>query len=87
MRINSIQTFNFRAQSLPQASQTKKLSPMRDGLNTAGLWFGFGVALDLLSRKIHFAKSPFKNSLALNGVIGAAAGLVVWIQDLKNNKT
>lgn len=82
MKIQRIQNCNFGAQTPKKTPQTKVLSPVRDGLNTAGLWFGFGVALDLLSRKVRFAKSPFKNSLALNGIIGGAAGLVVWLQDL-----
>ena len=51
-------------------------------LNTAGIWFGFGVGLDLVSRKLSFFKSPMKNSLLINGVIGTTAGAVTGYKEL-----
>ena len=66
MRIQAVTPIvNFRAQNSRRTIQNNKsVTPVRDGLNTAGAWFGFGVGLDLLSRKIQFSKSPFKNSIA-----------------------
>lgn len=61
--------------------QTKApVSAMHEGLSTAGAWFGFGIVLDFVSRKITFFKSPFKNSLAMNGVIGAGAGIITGLK-------
>ncbi len=67
-----------------KSSLTKKnkVSPMNDGLVTAGSWFGFGVALDLISRKCQFSKSPFKNSLAINSILGVGAGIYTGIKSL-----
>ncbi len=70
-----------------QPTFTKKhlaASPVYQGLNTAGAWFSFGVGLDYVSRKVTFSKSPLKNSIALNGIIGAAAGLVTGYKVLRN---
>ena len=66
------------AGSVPQSK-----TPLVDGLNTFGLWFAFGVGLDLVSKKCQFSKSPMKNSLAINGLIGAAAGLFAFYHDNK----
>lgn len=60
-------------------------TPLADGLSTFGAWFSFGVGLDLVSRKCQFSKSPMKNSLAINGLIGAAAGLFAFYHDKKNS--
>lgn len=72
----------------PQAN--KKPRVIQDSLSTVLSWFGFGVVLDLISRKITFSKSPLKNSVALNGVIGLSAGLITCGKDIyvnrKNNK-
>ncbi len=85
MRIQNIQhksAIYFRAaNSRPAAA--KKVNPMKDGLTTAGAWFGFGVALDLVSRKLQFSKSPMKNSLAVNGLIGSGAGIVTGIMCMR----
>ena len=59
---------------------------MHDSLTTAGAWFGFGVGLDLVSRKCRFSKSPLKNSLALNGIIGAAAGIFVLFKGIHDKR-
>lgn len=89
MKISSVQNriyaAGFRAQN-PQIAtpKTKSVSPLNNGLNTAGVWFGFGIVLDLLSRKIKFSQSPLKNSFALNGIIGAGAGIVAAVQSWKN---
>lgn len=63
---------------------TNPSSPVSQGVNTAGAWFGFGVALDYVSRKLSFFKSPMKNSLAINGTIGAAAGLYTGYKALNH---
>ena len=60
--------------------------PVHEGLTTAGAWFGFGVGLDFVSRKFHLSKSPTKNSLALNGLVGSAAGLFTAWQ-VSHNKS
>lgn len=83
MKLNSITytntPVNFRAQK-ENAKHNKNVNfsrrPIQQGINTAGAWFGFGVALDFVTKKINFFKSPLKNSIAVNGIIAAAAGLV-----------
>lgn len=90
MKIQTITPIiNFNAQNSKRTIQnnSKTNSPIRDGVSTAGAWFGFGVGLDFLSRKFQFSKSPFKNSLALNTLLGTGAGTFVFIQDKykKNN--
>ena len=57
-------------------------APMQDGLSTAGAWFGFGVGLDLISRKFPLSKSPTKNSIMTNGIIAGIAGLFTLLHDL-----
>lgn len=64
----------------PQQAPSHQVSAMHEALSTAGAWFGFGVVLDFLSRRITFFKSPFKNSVAMNGVIGAGAGLITGVK-------
>ena len=85
MRVQKIDNFshkvNFCAQKNKKNPLTKMSAPMQDGLNTAGAWFGFGVALDFVSRKCHFFKSPLKNSIAMNGLIGLGAGAITCAKD------
>lgn len=87
MRIQSINyilpkpVFGAQKSRMPQASHT----PMSDGLSTAGAWFGFGVVLDFVSRKCRFSKSPLKNSIALNGIIGLGAGAVTGVKEFYNH--
>ncbi len=86
MRIQNIQNtqrLHFCAANSKSAMQKQAVNPMKDGLTTAGAWFGFGVALDLVSRKMQFFKSPMKNSLAVNGIIGGSAGIVTGIMGLR----
>lgn len=89
MRINSITPcVYFRAKNQNVKNNQKQTgNPINNGLSSAGAWFGFGVGLDFLSRKISFSKSPFKNSLAVNGIISAAAGTAAGVSALhkKNN--
>ena len=72
----------------PQASKEPRI--IHDSLSTVLSWFGFGVILDLISRKITFSKSPLKNSVALNGAIGLGAGVITCGKDIyvrrKNSK-
>lgn len=88
MRIQAVTPIvNFRAQNSRRTIQNNKSgTSIRDGLNTAGAWFGFGVGLDLLSRKVQFSKSPLKNSLALNSLISAGAGTFAFVQNKNKNK-
>lgn len=102
MRIHSItypaayKCTSFAASNLvkqnnkPKPQASKKPHIIQDSLSTVLSWFGFGVVLDLISRKITFSKSPLKNSVALNGVIGLSAGLITCGKDIyvnrKNNK-
>ena len=92
MRIQSIQNYPCsqicyaRKTKVAQNSMittTKPKTPLLDGLSTFGAWFGFGVGLDIISRKCQFSKSPMKNSLAINGLIGTIAGLFAFWQDKK----
>lgn len=69
-------SFSGRTQSKSKTqSAAVQVNPLSQGINTASAWFGFGVALDYVSRKFSFFKSPMKNSLVINGTIGAAAGV------------
>ena len=79
MRIQNIQNTPKLYFCAAKSKPAKNVNPMQEGLTTAGAWFGFGVALDLLSRKIRFSQSPMKNSLALNGVIGGSAGVITGV--------
>lgn len=81
MRIQNIQNLSYCA-SNPRKVAQKNVNPMKDGLTTAGAWFAFGVGLDLVSRKLQFSKSPIKNSLAINGIIGGGAGLFTGLMGL-----
>ncbi len=65
----------------------KNANPIQEGVSTAGAWFAFGVALDFLSRKVTFSKSPMKNSLAMNGTIGACAGIFSWYKAMSNKNS
>ena len=56
-----------------------------EALKTAGAWFGFGVGLDLVSRKFPLSKSPTKNSILTNGVIAAIAGIYTLIHGIYSN--
>lgn len=65
----------------------EKRSPIYQGANTAGAWFGFGVVFDFILRKCpQFFKSPVKNSLFINGVIGALAGTCTLVKTSLDNK-
>lgn len=64
----------------------KQPSPIEDGAKTAFAWFGFGVVLDAISRKFRFFKSPFKNSLFMNSVIGLGAGFATGFKTFVNQK-
>lgn len=58
-----------------------------DSLTTAGSWFGFGVVLDIIARRFVFFKSPTKNSITVNGIIGVGAGVLTCCNRLihRNN--
>ncbi len=85
MRVQRIQNIspkvNFGVQK-KNTNPTHSISaPMHDGLSTAGAWFGFGVVLDFVSRKCHFFKSPVKNSIVMNGLIGIGAGVITCTKE------
>lgn len=85
MRVQKVNNFSHRVNFCAQKHKKNPLqtmsAPMQDGLSTAGAWFGFGVVLDFVSRKCHFFKSPVKNSIAMNGLIGLGAGAVTCAKD------
>lgn len=64
------------------AARYYKKKSFQDGVMTAGAWFAFGVGLDSLSRKLHFTKSPTKNSFIINGIIAAGAGFYTGIKEV-----
>lgn len=68
------------------ATQNYTQKPLPNALSTAGAWFGFGIALDFVSRKFQFTKSPTKNSLIINGIIAAGAGLYTGIKSVSAKK-
>jgi len=80
MKVQNIRSYNYNSNNFCRKNFTS--AKHIDGSKAAatfGLWFGFGVGLDLLSRKIHISKSPFKNSLAINGILATiAAGAVLF---------
>ena len=61
-------------------------TPMQKAADTAALWFGFGVGLDLLGRKIKPFRSPLKNSVAINGVISSVAATATGINAVKQSE-
>ncbi|MCM1003617.1 MAG: hypothetical protein NC408_04675 [Candidatus Gastranaerophilales bacterium] len=79
MHKRNSQCFKGNSEINPQDTAVKALT-------TFGIWFGFGVGLDFLSRKIHFSKSPAKNSFAINGIISSIAGGYVLAKELYNKK-
>ena len=85
MRVQKVNNFSHRVNFCAQKNKKNPISnmstPMQDGLSTAGAWFGFGVVLDFVSRKCHFFKSPMKNSIAMNGLIGVGAGAITCAKD------
>jgi len=64
----------------------KSASTIKKAATTFVLWSGFGICLDFLSRIIKFSKSPTKNSIAINAIIGSIAAIVVSVNDIKNKK-
>ncbi len=77
-RISSYDTYcrQNKQQELPQAqTHSYHPSPFKEGLKTAGVWLGFGVALDMVCRKcVVFKNSPTKNSLFVNSLLALIAG-------------
>ena len=88
MRISNINSFNtphtFCAakNSAPKGASVTHPNPVKSGLTTAGGWFGFGVGLDYLSRKVKFSASPTKNSFAINAILALGAGTYTGINTL-----
>ncbi len=82
---------NFTAQTKYKKtninSPSNQMNPVKNGLSTAAAWFSFGVGLDYVSRRFgNFTKSPMKNSLLLNGIIGSGAGLFAGAKTFFNKK-
>ncbi len=82
----------FRAQNCTSTNNkssnisfSQKYRPISSGLNTAASWFGFGVILDAITRKIQFFKSPVKNSIAINTILGLVAGTFTAYKALKKD--
>lgn len=97
MRIQAINTFannykgNINANEKHPKPPKRKRNNITNATTTFGVWFGFGVGLDFLSRKIHFSKSPTKNSFAINGIIATLAALYTLVKiktaTTQNDKT
>lgn len=86
---NTMMNVRFYGQFSPhnnKENNNSKQRPVLDGLTTAGSWFGFGVGLDTLSKRVHFTKSPTTNSVLLNGAVGLGAGAVTACHDVFVNK-
>ena len=81
---------NFTAQKRynnQNINHKKSQTPLNEGLTTAAGWFGFGFGLDFISRRWgNFTKSPFKNSLILNGIIGSGAGIFTGTKALLSKR-
>ncbi len=76
--INSIYTpINFYGapKTNLQNNSLTKPNALKTGLTTAGAWFGFGIGLDYISRKIKLSKSPTKNSFMINSILAVGAGV------------
>ena len=65
----------------------KKHSPVHEAAATTAIWFGFGIGLDYVTRKIKFYNSPTKNSFAVNGLISLIAGTCAGIKAFGYNRT
>jgi len=88
MRVQSINSNNFNSnfkRNQKNIFRVRNLKPSK-AAETFGLWFGFGVGLDFLSRKVHFCKSPAKNSIAVNGILAALAASWVFIKGYTDKK-
>lgn len=89
MQVQGINSFNFNnnfKRKQKSIISAKSFEPAK-AAETFGLWFGFGVGLDFLSRKIHFSKSPAKNSFAVNGILAALAAGWVIAKDIFDSKS
>ena len=98
MKVNSISypttSQNFCAitpkdngnRSIRRQQQQPSHTILHDSLTTAGSWFGFGVVLDIIARRFVFFKSPTKNSITVNGIIGVGAGVLTCCNRLIHRK-
>lgn len=92
-RIDSSITYTqkYKKSNIKPYKQTKKTKRSSssditsEALKSAGAWFGFGVGLDLVSRKFPLSKSPTKNSILTNGIIAAIAGMYTLLHGLYTN--
>lgn len=88
MRIQNINytsgNINFRNNNKKRIQQP---SPIKDGLKTAGVWLGFGLGFDFVTRKcVVFKNSPIKNSLFVNSTLAILAGGFTTIKNLIKQK-
>ncbi|MDY6309915.1 MAG: hypothetical protein SPL72_01415 [Cyanobacteriota bacterium] len=78
----SIYFKNNYQQNNKNNSSTRVSHPAADSLKTAGLWLGFGLGFDFLTRKcVIYKNSPTKNSLAVNGILALVAGAVTYFKE------
>lgn len=82
---NSNMYFKGRNSSTPEFSSAHPSPqiasyPIQNGMKTAAAWFGFGVGLDYAGRKFTVFKSPLKNSLFINLIIAAVAGVYTYVK-------
>lgn len=85
MKVQSIQFTQNSRKVYPKISTARKSMPYKKGLETAGAWFGFGIGLDMISRKISVFKSPTKNSLFINGILALGAGTYTFAKNFKEH--
>ncbi len=69
-------TFNGKINTQYPRTNTNRT---QKALTTTAAWFAFGVGLDLVGRKCQVFKSPTKNSVFINSIIAAGAGLFTYL--------
>ncbi len=84
MKVQNIQFTHNNRKIYTNIPKSRVSAPYKKSLETAGAWLGFGVALDMVCRKISVFKSPMKNSLFINSVLALGAGTYTFIKSSKN---
>ncbi len=86
MKIQNINTVQYRFRPYAKNAVFKKDdNAAKKSLTTAATWLGFGLGLDLVSRKCTVFKSPLKNSMLINGSLALVAGGYTYIKSKMNN--
>ena len=83
MKIQNINTVRYGVRPYAKNAVSKKDdNAAKKSLTTAATWLGFGLGLDLVSRKCTVFKSPLKNSMLINGSLALCT---VFKSPLKNS--